>query len=309
MAAASDVKGLLGPEVAQPLKSRIVRFMQRASTEITPAERPRLADLAAVLPAARRVYVAHTPHASFEEVIETAVQVQARGFVAVPHIAARRILDAHQLGAGLERLRDCGGREILLIAGDSPRSSGAFDSTLQILSSGILEASGMEAVAVAGHPEGHSSVDSQRLWDALLSKQAFADRSSLRMHIVTQFGFGAGIVSGWQRTLLQHGVRLPMYVGIAGPTSIAKLAHFAVQCGIAASLAALLRHLSAAANTLASTPDQHLLALLQAPLAPQILGPHFFAFGGAVETALWMQKIARGEFEVDADHGRFVLRG
>jgi hypothetical protein len=70
----------------------------------------------------------------------------------------------------------------------------------------------------------------------------------------------------------------------------------------------LMRNLSSAAysSDLATTPDRHLLSLLQTPVSAQIVAPHFFAFGGALETARWMQKIAAGAFEIEA--GQFKIQ-
>jgi hypothetical protein len=72
---------------------------------------------------------------------------------------------------------------------------------------------------------------------------------------------------------------------------------------------ALMRNVRSAAHSsdLATTPDRHLLGLLETPVAAQIVAPHFFAFGGALETARWMQKIAAGAFEIDARGGQFKL--
>jgi len=47
---------------------------------------------------------------------------------------------------------------------------------------------------------------------------------------------------------------------------------------------------------------------LSSPVSAQIAAPHFFAFGGALETARWMQKVAAGAFDIDAKAGRFVIR-
>ena len=47
---------------------------------------------------------------------------------------------------------------------------------------------------------------------------------------------------------------------------------------------------------------------MAAPVSAQIVAPHFFAFGGALETARWMQKIAAGAFDVDARAGQLRLR-
>jgi methylenetetrahydrofolate reductase (NADPH) len=285
--------------------------MGGASTEITPSEENRLPELKTVLPAGTAVFVAHTPNASFGQVIHTALAVRRAGFLATPHIAVRRVPNSQMLRAALAELRAGGVEDILLIAGDAPRPIGEFSGTLDVLESGLLEESGITRIGVAGHPEGHSAVASALLWEALDAKQAFAARAGMSMHIVTQFGLNGGAFKVWARELVRRRIHLPVRVGIAGPAPIAKLLHFAIQCGIGASMRALMRNLSAAAQSseLATSPDQHLLALLTDPLSAQIAAPHFFAFGGVLETARWMRQVAAGAFDIDAKAAQFRMLG
>jgi len=295
------------PEIE--LKARIMDFVGRASTEITPSHETRLPELAAVLHAGTAVYVDHPPKATLGQVVQAALAVQRSGFRATPHIAARRIPNAQTLRLALAELRAGNVEQILLVAGDVEQPAGEFTSTLDILQSGILERSGIMRIGVAGHPEGNKSVGPMLLWEALQIKQHFAERTGISMHIVTQFGLNAAAMATWERDLTQHGVRLPIHVGIAGPAPLSALVRFAIQCGIGASARTLMRNLSAAGSVadLATTPDQHLLALLSAPLPKQIVAPHFFAFGGSVETARWIRKIAAGEFDVDPGAARLRL--
>ena len=292
------------------LKGRIVSFMGGASTEITPSEESRLPELKSLLPAGAAVFVAHTPNASFGQVVHAALAVRRAGFLATPHIAVRRVPNAEILRAALAELRAGGVEDILLIAGDAPRPLGEFSGTLSVLESRILEESGITRIGIAGHPEGHSAVASASLWEALEAKQAFAARTGVSMHIVTQFGLDGSAFKVWVRELARRRIHLPVRVGIAGPAPVAKLVHFAIQCGVGASVRTFMRNLSAAAQStdLATSPDQHLLALLSGPVSAQIAAPHFFAFGGALETARWMQKIAAGVFEIDANAGQFKIQ-
>jgi methylenetetrahydrofolate reductase (NADPH) len=291
------------------LKARIVSFMRAASTEITPPEEDRLPQLQSVLPPGTPVYIAHTPHASFAQVIHAALAACRAGFLATPHIAVRRVPDARTLRAALAELRAGGVDQILLIAGDAPQPVGEFSSSLDVLESGIVQESGITHIGIAGHPEGHSAVDSAALWRALETKQAFAARSGMNMHIVTQFGLDAGAFARWEHELARRHIHLPVRLGIAGPAPVPKLVHFAIQCGIRASIRALAGKFSAMApaSAWATRPDQHLLALLSAPVSAQVMAPHFFAFGGALETARWMQKIAAGAFEIDEPGGHLRL--
>jgi len=295
---------------ADDLKGRIVAFMRGASTEITPSEQSRLAELTAVLPAGAAVYVAHTPNAAFTEVIHAALAVQRLGFLATPHIAVRRVADSRALRAGLEALRAGGVEHILLIAGDAPRPMGEYSSTLDVLRSGVLRECGIAHIGIAGHPEGHNAVAAQVLWEALAAKQAMASSAATSMHIVTQFGFDGGAFQRWRQELALRRIHLPVRIGIAGPAPLAKLMHFALQCGIGAALRTAARKAGAAAQAAerAMSPDRHLLTLLRTPVPAQIVAPHFFAFGGALRTAQWMRSIAAGDFDIDAGAGRLVVR-
>jgi methylenetetrahydrofolate reductase (NADPH) len=286
------------------LKGRIVAFMRGASTEITPSEESRLPELKSLLPGSTGVYVAHTPNASFAQVIHAALAVQRAGFHATPHIAVRRVANSQTLRAALGELRSGGVERILLIAGDAPRPVGELSGTLDVLRSDILEESGIRQIGIAGHPEGHNAVPTALLWESLQAKQAFAARSGMGLHIVTQFGFNGSAFRSWQRELAYRQIQMPVRIGIAGPAPLAKLLHFAAQCGIPTALRGLVRTLRTA------SPDQHLLRLLGTlPVPAQIVAPHFFAFGGALETARWMRSVSAGAFDIDLDAARLRLSG
>ena len=298
--------------VNEDLKGRIMRFVQGASTEITPFDEKRLPTLVSRLPAGTAVYVAHTPSGSLSDVVHTALAAQNAGFIATPHIVARRIPNALALRRALAQLRGGGVEQILLIAGDAPRPNGEFASTQDVLDSGALEEAGITRIGVAGHPEGHKAVGPMLLWEALQAKQSFAERNGMQMHIVTQFGFNANAVSDWGSQLPRHQIHLPVRVGIAGPAPLSKLIHFAMQCGIGVSLRTVMRNLSGVGSIaeLAISPDQHLLRLMAMVMPPavRIVAPHFFAFGGCLETANWIAQIAAGDFDIDAEAGRLRLQ-
>jgi methylenetetrahydrofolate reductase (NADPH) len=297
---------------AQALAARIVAFMGNASTEIAPHDEPRLAALPNYLAVGARVYVAHPPSAALADVVRVAGKLQALGFRAVPHIAARRIASAAQLQAALAELRASGVDEILLIAGDRSLPAGQYASTLQILASGALVEAGFRTVGVAGHPEGHKQIGPSSLWAALAEKQEYAERTGTAMHIVTQFGFNPATVLSWEQHLIEHGITLPVHVGIAGPTPLPQLIRYAMMCGIGASLTAVVRNLSAMGNLphLAVNPDEVLVQLVRGRAregVTRIVQPHFFAFGGTLATARWMQAVMDGRISVDAAAGRFTL--
>jgi methylenetetrahydrofolate reductase (NADH) len=299
------------PAHSVPLKARIVAFMRAASVEITSSEQNHLPPLRDLLLPGSSVYVSHVPSATLTQVVKTALAVQAAGFKATPHIVARRIDYPEHLRTALAELTAHGVEEVLLVAGDTEHAAGEFESTLDIFASGLLEKSGIKRLGVAGYPEGQKGLGQSQLWSALKSKQAFADRTGLPMFIVTQFGFNGNALRDWEPELARHEVRLPILAGIAGPAPLSKLIKFAMRCGIGASLRTVMRNLSAVSGIaeLATTPEQHVMRLMQLPTSTRVVAPHFFCFGGVLETARWINLIVSGHFVIDADGTRFRVEG
>ncbi|HEX4023342.1 MAG TPA: hypothetical protein VHX52_01360 [Steroidobacteraceae bacterium] len=296
---------------AEELKRGIVEFVRTASTEISTHDEGNLPALFRELAAGTTVYVAHTPKATLDEVVRVALKVQAAGLQASPHIVARRIESRAALSAAFAALRAGGVEQVLLVAGDLSASAGSFASTLDVLATGCLEEAGIPRAGVAGHPEGNKSIEPAALWHSLAHKQAYAQRTGVKLHIVTQFSFDPEAICAWDRSLAEHGIGLPVHVGIAGPTPLPKLIKFAVQCGVGASLRSVMKNMSTMSKMarLATSPDEMLVGLVRgcsANSATQLRQPHFFAFGGAIATAQWLRMVREGRFELPADGGKFL---
>jgi methylenetetrahydrofolate reductase (NADPH) len=292
-----------------PLKERIIAFMQAASIEITPSEEKHLAALRALLPARCAIYISHVPNATLAQVVKTALAVQAAGFQATPHLVARRINYPETLRTAFAELVAHGVEQVLLVAGDTEHAAGEYESTLDVLASGLIEKSGIKRIGVAGYPEGQRGIGHTALGNALMTKQAFAERTGLPLFIVTQFSFNGNALRDWEPELARIGVRLPILAGIAGPTPLSKLIKFAMRCGIGASLRTVMRNLSAVSGIaeLATTPEQHVMRLMQLPSSTRVIAPHFFCFGGALETAHWISQVVSGRFAIDPAENKFLV--
>jgi methylenetetrahydrofolate reductase (NADH) len=295
------------PEPTAPDLAASVRRLARAvSTEIAPHDEKLLGELRGLLPPGTSVYVAHTPRACLEDVVRVAIEVQSLGWTAWPHLVARRLPSERALLDALRELRASGIEQALLVAGDLERPAGPFRSTLEVIDAGPLSEAGFNRIGVAGHPEGHPAVSPGALLAALRHKQEFADRTGMEVHIVTQFGFDLEAVKSWARWLADHGVSLPVHVGIAGPTPLPRLLKFAMQCGVRHSMHALASRPGAISLLTGHTaaPDELLVALARDHAlggASRLVRPHFFSFGGALATAAWLRAIIDGEFELRPD--------
>jgi methylenetetrahydrofolate reductase (NADPH) len=288
--------------VSESLKRRLVDFARGASTEVTTHDESAIPALARFLPAESVVYVAHTPKAALDDVVRVALQVQAAGFRACPHLVARRIESRRALQTACERLGDAGVDRALVVAGDGAEPAGPFTSSMDVLRTELLPHNDIVRVAVAGHPEGHRAIGPTVLWTALREKQVIAETLGLEMHVVTQFGFDPAAIATWDAHLSEHGIALPVRVGMAGPASLPELIRYAMQCGVGASLRGVLRGMGAMRNVagLAISPDQMLASIARHALShtTRIVGVHFYSFGGAVETARWVRAVAEGRSEV-----------
>jgi methylenetetrahydrofolate reductase (NADPH) len=299
------------PHSGEAFKARIVEFARGASTEISTHDEELLPALVNKLPAGTTVYVAHTPKATLDEVVRVAAKAQSLGFRASPHIVARRLESERALRTALGELAEAGVEQVLLVAGDREQPL-KYTSTLEVIDTGAIEAAGIRYAGVAGHPEGHRHVGPTVLLAALKHKQAWAERSGVKVHIATQFGFNPEGVCQWAQHLTEQGITLPVHVGIAGPTPLQKLIKFAMACGVGASLGSLMKNMSAMTNLarMKTGPDEMLAGMVRGCASyPQarIVRPHFYAFGGVMATATWMRAVMDGAFELQPDSDKFAL--
>jgi methylenetetrahydrofolate reductase (NADPH) len=294
------------------VKEGLREFVAAGSTEVTPHDEKFLDEYARILPAGYRVYVAHTPKASLDDVVRVARHLKSNGLDPSPHIVARRVADLAQLRGSLKQLADSGIGQVLLVAGDVAVPGARFTSTLELLESRVLGDAGINRVGVAGHPEGHPAVAPDVLWEALERKQAFGAANGFTMHIATQFGFDSRTLGVWEQGLAARGITLPVHAGVAGPTPFTKLLKYAAHCGVGASLKAVSGNTLSLGRLpyLATRADEMLLGVYRAKQLrsdSRIFAPHFFAFGGVLETARWLRAVIGGSFKLDAVESGFAI--
>jgi methylenetetrahydrofolate reductase (NADPH) len=199
----------------------------------------------------------------------------------------------------------------LCVAGDSAVDDNVFDSTLEVLQSGLLQAHGFKRIGIAGHPEGSKAIGDERARQILLDKFAYVADAPFRTYIVTQFGFDHAAFTNWDRETTKMGIDLPVHVGMAGPASLKQLIRFAATCGVGASARMLMKRTGATANLLRrQAPDDLITAFArynQENPASKLAGAHFFSFGGVVRTGAWANRIVAGKFELNKDAAGFSV--
>ena len=291
------------------LKSAITTFVRGYSIEATPHDVKNLAEFPHTLKPGTVIYVAHPPGVTIDAVVEFCGQLKEQGFVPVPHIIARKLESREQLDRALATCQRLGVDEALCIAGDIAVENNAFESSLEVLQTGLFARYGFREVGVAGHPEGSKAIGEKRVAEALGGKAAFAKTAPFKMRIVTQFGFDPDAVTAWEEATAAIG--LPIHVGMAGPASLKQLVKFAAMCGIGSSARMLATRTGAMANLLRTqAPDElitHIARHRAAHPGSRLVRAHIFCFGGVLKAARWVNSVIAGSFELNRDATGFAV--
>ncbi|AMS41572.1 MULTISPECIES: methylenetetrahydrofolate reductase [Aminobacter] len=264
------------------------------SIEALPKDTQKLDDLRNHLPAGTRVYVAYTS-GSTSEIVEAAEKLRHHGMEPVPHIPARRFSSHDELRDFLGKLAARAAvKQVLLVGGDTTRPEGPYAASLDVLKTGMLEGHGIEAVGLAGHPEGHPSVSRDALRGALIDKCDYATKAGLEVSLVTQFLFDTDKLFAWHADFVeQTAPGIPVDVGLPGLAKMTTLMRFAKDCGVGASLGMLTRHAGRAFKLATSfSPEATLVDLaggVRAAGRPLFRSVHFYPFGSFERTAEWLR--------------------
>jgi methylenetetrahydrofolate reductase (NADPH) len=287
-------------------KQSVRSLVDGYSIETTVREAARIEKYQDLVPKGTSMYIPHVPGVAREDTVALAARLKKEDMDPVPHIVARRTESAAVLDDFLKRLvGEAGVTRVLCVAGDISAPEGEFDSALQILERGFLEKHGIKKIGVAGHPEGHKDVNEAALKDAVVRKNAYAEKTGADVRLVTQFSFVAEPVIAWDKAIAPIN-KLPIYIGLPGLAKASTLLKYALDCGVGPSLQAFSKHATQLSKLLTvSAPDEQLVALAKYRSGNQtkIQGLHFFPFGGLKRTTDWLKKLAAGEFEFTADGG------
>jgi methylenetetrahydrofolate reductase (NADPH) len=292
-------------------KRSVQDFVRNYSIETTIHQAEHVERFDGIVAPGTLLYIAHTPGMNLRDMAQLAARLRREGLEPVPHIAARRIENLFTLEDLLAQLAgEAGVKQVLIVAGDTT-PEGQFDSTNQVLESGLLEKYKIRTIGVAGHPEGHRDVADAVLRDALRRKNAYGQSTGASIYIVTQFMFSADPLIAWERS---HGAdigKLPVIAGLPGLATAQTLLKYALECGVGESVKAFAKHYANLTKLLTvSAPDKTIVALAQHKKQmpeTQINGVHFFTFGGFKKTADWANKIVDGNFQL-AEDGRLIVR-
>jgi len=258
------------------------------------AHRPQDArEIAALLPSGTPVYVNHLPRHRLLDTVSTLVAVRKAGLEPVPHIAARRIQNQAELREYIARATgEAGVQKALILGGDQPQAAGPYADGASLLREGFLAGSGLREIALPGYPEGHPRITTAELERAFAEKLMLAAAHGLGTYMVTQFSFAPARIVEYCTRMARQAPGIPIYVGLAGPTSPVALLRFAQRCGVSASLRALGTQGMNAVRLVTHTDPVDQLTSIARYCASHadcnVVGIHLFTFGGVAAAANWI---------------------
>ena len=224
--------------------------------------------------------------------VDAAAAVKRLGFTPVPHISARRIKSQEMLEEFLAALRDVDATEnVFAVGGDPAVPMGPYEDSLAVIESGLLQQYGVRHVSIGGYPYGHPDIPADVLWSAPGEEGGGAVQAGVPGTVITQVDFDVDRVLSWVAEVREHGVELPIRVGVPGPASVKLLLGFASRLGISTSATIAKKYGLSVTNLLGKAGPENFIRDLQAGLDPGkhgVVKLHFYTFGGFKTTAEWI---------------------
>jgi methylenetetrahydrofolate reductase (NADPH) len=262
------------------------------SMEMTGKDVAKVENAASVIPAGSRINVTFLENEDLQMRVDAAEAVKRLGFTPVPHISARRITSQEHLEEFLAALRVIHATEnVFAVGGDPAVPMGPYEDSLALIESGVLQQYGAKTISIGGYPDGHPDIAEDVLWSHLEKKAAALSRLEIPGTIITQVEFDAHRVLSWVAEVRDHGVELPIRVGVPGPASVKLLLGFASMLGISTSTTIAKKYGLSVTNLLGKAGPEHFIRDLQAGLDPAkhgVVKLHFYTFGGFKTTAEWI---------------------
>ena len=221
------------------------------------------------LPKVKDIYITMLPGNDYREVASKATELAKSGLNPVPHFPARSIKNQSELKDFVNRCKNGGVKQALVIGG-SAQPIGDFHCSLQLLETGLFEG---WKIGIAGHPDGSPDISDKDLKKAMNDKKPYAD------YIITQWSLNAKPIAKFisEQTL-------PVHVGITGPLRLGSLLKFANIVGAKNSINFLKSNITQAIDLLKPRDPNDLIEKLKGSTE----NFHIYTFGGLKETNKWL---------------------
>jgi methylenetetrahydrofolate reductase (NADPH) len=250
-----------------------------------------LADQIPHLPAGARVSVTASPTRGIDATVEGAVRLQAEGFRAMPHVAARMIPDRGALSDLLERAREGGLTRAFVVGGDGDEP-GAYRDGLSLLRAMTELGHPFTTLGCPAYPKGHPDIPDEALAAALRDKVPYV------AHVTTQMDFDTKAVAGWVRARRAEGFTPNVIVGVPGVADPQKLLSIAARIGVKDARRFLVKNLRFVTGLAKSggfykpTAFVEGIAPLLADPDARVTGFHLYTFNDVESTETWRRSLS-----------------
>lgn len=238
------------------------------------------------LPTGARVSVTASPAKGIDATLDWAVQLQADGFRAIPHLSARMIQDRATLAGLLDRARDGGLRHAFVVGGDADEPGEYLDG-LSLLTAMDELGHPFTTLGCPGYPQGHPDIPDEALESALRDKARFVD------HVTTQMDFDVKAIAAWVHRERADGLRPEVVVGVPGVADPQKLLSIAARIGVKDAKRFLVKNLRFVTGLAKSggfykpTGFVEGIAPLLADPDARVTGFHLYTFNAVEATEEW----------------------
>jgi methylenetetrahydrofolate reductase (NADPH) len=262
--------------------ARVAHLLRRSRYEVIPLDGIEEKVLAEV-PSDLTLTVTASPTKGLEPTLDLVARLAGHGYEVVPHLSARLVRDKSHLEEIVSRLHEVGVQDVFAVGGDAEEPHGVFDGAPALLDALAELDHPFERIGIAGYPESHPFLDDETTIAALTAKAEHAS------YVASQVCFDPRVTAQWIDDLWARGTRLPVYVGVPGVVSRAKLLRVSTRIGIGDSLRFLRKNGSFAGRFLRGgfSPDPVIDALGSVLDTDRVAGFHVFTFNDVEDTEAW----------------------
>ena len=272
-----------GDHLEDPERLRLIEMLNDVRFELIPLSK--VWDEVAYLPTGATVTVTASPTKDMSSTLDLTVRLAAEGFRVIPHFSARLTKSRGELEESVARAREAGVTEVFVVGGDAGDPGEYFDGLALIRA---MEEIGhpFTHIGFPGYPEGHPYIPDEAL------QQAVHDKAPSASSITTQMCFDPGPIATWIRAQRTVGVDLPVYLGIPGVASVAKLARTAMRIGVGQSTRFVTSNVGLVGKLVKPggySPDELIVgaAPLYVDAAAGVVGFHVYTFNQVETTERW----------------------
>jgi methylenetetrahydrofolate reductase (NADPH) len=265
--------------------SRVAELLRRSRYEVLPLDGVE-EQVLAHFPREVKLTVTASPTKGLEPTLALVESLSRHGYAVVPHLSARLVADAAELAEIAARLQAVAVRDVFVVAGDPKEPRGSFHGAIDLLEALDELGRPFPEVGITGYPESHPFIDDETTIAAMFEKSRHAT------YIASQVCFDPAVTAQWIEDVWARGTRLPVYVGVPGAVSRAKLLRVSTRIGIGDSLRFLRKNGSFASRFLRGgfSPDALVDGLGPVLEGDKVAGFHVFTFNDVEDTERWRRR-------------------